>query len=967
MLFQPGGGSGIARGVIQIATDQVVQARQVVVTSAQQMTTAFNQVGTAIDRNMRIGGTSAKALADSYREARGEIIAVGAATSAIVVGGLRAADSVQQINIRLRAITGSQEEANRLMAEAAQIAQRLNQPVTAVQRTVAAILPFVEQTGEGLETWVDLITRVQSLNPAEGFEGALFAVRELISSGGTDAVSLAERFNLPRAALKDAIADSGLAAGLDTILNQMGATTESAAEMGNTLSGSLARAGDAANRALGTGLAPFLGTVTSLVEAGANWLGTMQESYPLLLQIGGGFSIATAGASSFLLVAGQIITSMETIRRVSPTTMNALGRGARVAGAGVAGFAGVELGIAGARLLDPSLGSQDEARDTLGQRVGQIVVILVHAIGEVAVAFQTGQFIVENIFNNVGAAIELAGLKVVESFYSTAEAVGELISDLGEQLGNEGIQEFGEAIRTGAHEALGQREMSGVHGGTLDIIPGTGIRGRQEQLENQIMGGVGPTAAQQGTLDTIRGFYNDAVLSISETLGLIPPRAEEVTDTLGQTTQAMSQFSDEQIEAWGEFQDRLSDIDAEEQEAREAQLADHEERKTELEGSYQLTRERMLEDIAIADRRAQQALNRQIEGIQNQRIETIAASEEQRDARIAEIREKGEQALEEQEEDFQRRRERQQAENALAILVAASRLDASQVWNLQKGQALRQSQEDQDFAVQQQRRQEQLAQQVEAENQAHNQRVANAYAAETEQIAAQQESYALQQELEAENNELRFERMAEDHQRQMDALDEQNQERLDAIEQNAIDERNLLQSEFIDTYNTLAKDAGQHQSNMIAIQQAGHAVLEADLRAFIGRQQAFVRAQNAVSTPVYTSPTQTVHRQGQTAYDVGTTYVPATGSYTLHESEMVLKPSVSNALRYMLGQGVSQEGILAATASGMSGGSRSGGAGTFNNYGDLVFPNITDTTQAQDTAQIVLQTIYDVFGPGGER
>lgn len=958
MLFQPGGNQGIARGSIVIDTSGVVAARQIVVTASQQMTTAFNQVGTAIDRNMGIAGTSARALGQGYREARGEILAVGAATSTIVVGGLRAADSVQQINIRLRAITGSQEEANRLMAEAAQIAQRLNQPVTAVQRTVASILPYVEDTGEGLETWVDLITRVQSLNPAEGFEGALFAVRELISSGGTDAVSLAERFNLPRTALKSAIADSGLAAGLDQILNQMGVTTESAAEMGNTLSGAAARAGDAFNRALGTGLSPFLGTVTSIVEAGGNFLSWAQQSYPLLLQIGGGFSVATAGGLAFVAMAGQIITSLETIRKVSPGTIAAMGRGARVAGAGVAGFLGVEAGIGIARMIDPSLGSQDEARDQLGQRVGQIVAILVHAIGEVAVAFQTGQYIVDNAFTLIGGAIELGGLAVSAAFWNAADAIGEFVSNLGEQLGNEAIQQFGESMQQGAQDALGERGTRGGFG-ELTRSAGTGIYGRMGVLEDRMGQGVELTSDQQGTLNTIRSAYSNAVLTISETLGLIPPRAEEVTDSLGQTANAMGQFSQDQLDAFGEYQDQLSEISANEYEARQEQLAAHEERKTETEASYQLTRERMLEDIGIANRRAEQALGRQIEGIVNQRIETIASSEEQRDARIAEIREKGEKALEEQQAEFNLRRQRQQEEDQLAMLVAASTLDASAIWRLQQGQQLRESQQDQDFAIAQQRRREQLDEQLQAEHDAHNQRVANAYAAERQQIAAQQESFALQQQIEAEDRELRFARMAEDHQRQLDALDAQNEERLDQIEQQAQDERNLLRSEFIETYNALAKDAGQHQSNMINIQRAGQAQLEAELRAWLIRQQNAIRASAPSTTPTYTNPNTTVHRQGQTAYADGTTFVPMTGSYTLHESEMVLKPSVSDALRYMLGQGVSQEGILAAASAGVSG--RGGNSSSFAWHGDLIMPPVPDGSTPGQMYGIALQAMKDFF------
>ena len=140
-------------------------------------------------------------------------------------------------------------------------------------------------------------------------------------------------------------------------------------------------------------------------------------------------------------------------------------------------------------------------------------------------------------------------------------------------------------------------------------------------------------------------------------------------------------------------------------------------------------------------------------------------------------------------------------------------------------------------------------------------------------------------ELAAENAKQRA-RMVADGQRRLDDLEYQN--RL---------ERNRRQNAFITELN----DLNGHLQRVRDLNRIAQYRLEADLAAWVTRMsQAFTRVQPYV---VQTSPYQQVF-PGQriiTQYAGGTSYVPMTGAYTLHQGEGVLDPTTNALLRAALG------------------------------------------------------------------
>src|SRR5690606_34966636 len=98
-----------------------------------------------------------------------------------------------------------------------------------VQTNMQRFIPLIRQTGASVEEVINLAARLMTLNPSQGFEGAVFAITEAMSSGegGLDAISLRERFGIVPSALREAREETGsLTAALDKVLNNMSRTTE---------------------------------------------------------------------------------------------------------------------------------------------------------------------------------------------------------------------------------------------------------------------------------------------------------------------------------------------------------------------------------------------------------------------------------------------------------------------------------------------------------------------------------------------------------------------------------------------------------------------------------------------------------------------------------------------------------------------------------------------------------------------
>ena len=187
----------------------------------------------------------------------------------------QAAVSLEKTQATLRAVAGSQATYN----EALRIAQA-NQALFggSLERNLAPMQQFLfiaNRSGASLDELNRVAQLLATVNPAEGIEGAGFALSEAFSG---DLTSIVERFNLPRAALRDLLNEAENAdqvlAGVTDLLAQQGvnADTLSAsltenARVYNEFSAAASQAFTDIGAAASTAAAPVASFLTDVLKA----------------------------------------------------------------------------------------------------------------------------------------------------------------------------------------------------------------------------------------------------------------------------------------------------------------------------------------------------------------------------------------------------------------------------------------------------------------------------------------------------------------------------------------------------------------------------------------------------------------------------------------------------------------------------------------------------------------------------
>lgn len=123
------------------------------------------------------------------------VAALGAGISAAAASGLSLNNSMEQASAKINAFT---KDAGATADILEMVRKRANQTPFAFEQmanAAAGLLPAAKQSGKGLEELISKAEILAASNPAEGLEGAAFALKEAVSG---DFASVIERFNLPR-------------------------------------------------------------------------------------------------------------------------------------------------------------------------------------------------------------------------------------------------------------------------------------------------------------------------------------------------------------------------------------------------------------------------------------------------------------------------------------------------------------------------------------------------------------------------------------------------------------------------------------------------------------------------------------------------------------------------------------------------------------------------------------------------
>ena len=221
--------------------------------------------------------------------------AVGAATA-----GLSLNNAMEMTSAKINAFTKDGAATANILEMIQDRASKTPFEFQAMADAAAALLPVSKASGIGLE---DLISKAEILaasNPAEGLEGAAFALKEAVSG---DFTSVIERFNLPRQYLNQ-LKEQGVPAAeaVSMAMQQLGLDSDLVSNLAETASGRWSTFKDTIQGLAATATKPIfdmfsagLGQVNGLLETVA------PAATAVAASIGQGLASAIQTASAFFV------------------------------------------------------------------------------------------------------------------------------------------------------------------------------------------------------------------------------------------------------------------------------------------------------------------------------------------------------------------------------------------------------------------------------------------------------------------------------------------------------------------------------------------------------------------------------------------------------------------------------------------------------------------------------------------
>lgn len=524
----------------------------------------------------------------------------------------------------------------------------------------------------------------------------------------------------------------------------------------------------------------------------------------------------------------------------------------------------------------------DQLMNKLGERLKQALVIIISALLDVGKAFAMGVLVVQKAFDYIRDVLKLAGLQLIETIGEIVKRLGNVVMTLGSMLGNEDMKNAGAGIF-----ASGQ--------GIKNVADKLGMDDLRKRIAEGVLNFT--PAEMQVFNDAADKTKNDILNSLVDFLF---PKPEEVEEGIGSDADLKpKQFTKDQVEAWMEFQEDLKAIDEKANEQRLEENERYQEQKTEIERRGNEARLERDKDIAAA---------------QADKAKADLESAKERDENINKLKTDAGKEDRRRTEDHERQLAEIKSKSNRDMLKAAMNLDAQGVLDALTSRRERVAKENEEFAIEKQRRIEDMNERIALEEEGHKQRLQKAIEAEAKQVAQIEERYA--KEAAALN-------------RAMTKLDAEHTKRLTDIDNQAIRERNARERAFMIEFNQLE----QHENRKLVIQGRGMAAAEAQLGAWWSRVAARMGTlpvptmsnYGPVSSSFMTMPSGetgsvTVNNQGRRRieFQTGTNRVPYTGTFGLHEGESVMRPDVAALARSMLGSNFTQEQLANRIAGGGS-------------------------------------------------
>jgi len=848
---------GTARGSIEISTAQLGSVSAAVRSVAQQTTSGLGAIDTAVKRTESNFGRLSRGIG----AIRGELTGLTLGAGAITGLGLQIAGSFEDAESRLIGMTGGLANAQKLMGDLRKQAAAAGLPFSEMLAVATRLLPTFQGNVKELERWYGVIRRVASLNTTEGLSGAAFSINEALSSGGTDLVSLVERFNISRVKIREGLERNGgdMLKTLDEVLTKMGVTDAVALDLGNNFNASLRVAKDAAMQLLAEGFTPLLQALTPLLQQSAAYLATIRETNPEVVQLGAGLATVAAVGAPALLLFNQLVEAGQKLKALGILGM--LGKGGLGIGAALVGGG---IGLAGGNAINAARGREQQSIGDVWETAKKLLFIIGAKLNEFA-----------QMLSNVAA-------RVANAFY-------QMIAGMLNAVAN-----FTRGLATMLPAGMGGNMMNQAAAG-MDAMA-TGTRGLGQMAINQ---------ARQFSQQS-----NAAMLRAAQ--GLMGGGGAGAGEASG-GAQAEKAAVDAQRDIKVKWAQAAAQIERDAAQQRLDATRQYEQQRAQTIAQYEQGIARDAEDFARSRARAATQLAKQIADVGEEAAKREAAWQKDYNEAIADIRGDGNERIVKLEKDYAEDREKAERDHRDRLMSAAARLDAVGVFEEQRRFANQQTDAEKAFDERLTTEKDNLAERLQEEKEAHQERLQEARQADAERIQDMRDSLAEAQALEDEDRAIAAQRRAADFQDQLSQMASAQAERMAQISQQAAQEKAALDESFMAELEA----AGVHNEQWLKLQKSKQ---DASLLLFDewwkamgkkfaeqGPQRPSVSTSDVLRTPQAAFPTHFA--------DGG--LVRRSGMAMVHAGEVVLNQGQQRAMAGGMARNVTIGDIVVNAAAGM--------------------------------------------------
>lgn len=187
----------------KVGVEAVIEGMAKFEADSKKVNKAFGDMGTST-KNL---GSIASGVTSKITSLVGSLLkvgAIGAGAGIVAIGaglfkagqaGLSMNDAMEQASAKINAFTKDGAKTTEILEMIRDRASKTPFEFQEMANAAAGLLPASRQAGVGLAEIIEQAEILAASNPAEGLEGAAFALREAVSG---DFTSIIERFNLPR-------------------------------------------------------------------------------------------------------------------------------------------------------------------------------------------------------------------------------------------------------------------------------------------------------------------------------------------------------------------------------------------------------------------------------------------------------------------------------------------------------------------------------------------------------------------------------------------------------------------------------------------------------------------------------------------------------------------------------------------------------------------------------------------------